>query len=171
MEILQHTAVSKEVQAHLDSCVECRAFASAAMLTTPPSPAPQLDAEVKSVCHDVLAARRLALRQLHLRRTLYAMAACLAILLGIVFYLHNTPESSTINPPQIAIASPSSPTNSVGRPAEVVPLVAENEDTPLPQQSLLELYTEALSWDVDVSLSSTELDRMEFDLAMLNAGL
>ena len=99
------------------------------------------------------------------------MAACLAILLGIVFYLHNTPESSTINPPQIAIASPSSPTNSVGRPAEVVPLVAENEDTPLPQQSLLELYTEALSWDVDVSLSSTELDRMEFDLAMLNAGL
>ena len=171
MEILQHTMVSKEAQAHLDSCVECRAFASAAMLTTPPSPTPQLDAQVKSVCHGVLATRRLALRQLHLRRAFYAMAACLAILLGIVFYLQSTPETAPVNPPQIAIATPSSPANSVGHPAEVVPQVAENADTSLPQQSLLELYTEALSWDVDVSLSSTELDRMEFDLAMLNAGL
>ncbi len=32
-------------------------------------------------------------------------------------------------------------------------------------------YTEALSWDVGVSLSTTELDQMELDLEFLTAGL
>ena len=32
-------------------------------------------------------------------------------------------------------------------------------------------YTEALSWDVGVSLSTAELDQVELDLELLTAGL
>lgn len=165
-ELLQHATASADALAHLDTCRECQAFAATALLATPATPTHELDAQVQTACHGILAARRLARRRLRLRRLLYAAAACVAILAGVLFHLRRASEASPAGSPQIATAVPlvSKPD---ALPSAASPTVADVA----PRQSLLELYTEALSWDVDVSLSSTELDQMEFDLAMLNAGL
>ena len=168
IELLARSTVSSEARKHLESCAECRAFAATVLLAVPPCPSAETDLRTLGACHGILAARRYR----RVRRLLYAIAACAAILLAITLLLRNSPGATTPGPvahPQIAQNTPR-----VTPPTEQAVAAAVSDNTTAvtsAQPSLLELYTEALSWDVDVSLSTQELDQMEFNLALLNAGL
>ena len=75
------------------------------------------------------------------RRLLLGVAAAAAVLLSVALFHTHTPQPSPRLP------------NAAGTAA-------------VPGE-----YTDALSWDVGVSIASAELDRMELDLELLTAGL
>lgn len=75
------------------------------------------------------------------RRALLSIAAVVAVLLSVAIF-HTQSQSPLVAKPEFA--------------GSVLPA---------------EEYTEALSWDVGVSLSSAELDQVELDLELLTAGL
>ncbi|MBQ4479878.1 MAG: hypothetical protein II943_04485 [Victivallales bacterium] len=150
----------------MESCAECRAFATAALLAVPPRPSLETDARTLGACHGILAVRRRRRRM----RFIYAAAACAAILLGITLLLRNSPDSTIpVGSPKIAQNTPQA--TQPDRSTALAIAASDASDAASNQPSLLEIYTEALSWDVDVSLSTKELDQMEFNLALLNAGL
>ncbi len=141
-ELLQHPTLSADAQAHLDGCTECRAFAQTLAMAVPATPAPELDDAVRSACAGVLAARRqLRARRQTRRRVLMGLAAAVAVVLSVAL-LHTEPTAAP-KPPVPTLAS----------------AAAQGE------------YTEALSWDVGVSLSTAELDQVELDLELMTAGL
>ena len=143
-ELLQHANLSPNAQAHLDDCAECRAFAQALLLAVPPTPTPEVDARVLASCRGVLAGRR-QLRQRHYRQVLLGIAAAAAVVLSVALFHTHTPAPV---PP---------------RPGASSGIGANLSDTGE--------FTDALSWDVGVSLSSAELDQLELDLELLTAGL
>ncbi|MBO4618561.1 MAG: hypothetical protein J5654_00470 [Victivallales bacterium] len=77
------------------------------------------------------------------RQALLGVAAAAAVLLSVTIF--HTRSQGPMAPPHPELAVGFAPT--------------------------AEEYTEALSWDVGVSLSSAELDQVELDLELLTAGL
>lgn len=143
-ELLQHVNLSPSAQAHLDGCAECHAFAQTLLLAVPPTPTPEVDSRVLANCRGVLAGRR-QLRQRHHRQVLLGLAAAAAVLLSVALFHMHTPA-----PPVPRLGVPSGFDATLSDVGE---------------------FTDALSWDVGVSLSSAELDQMELDLELLTAGL
>ena len=146
MELLENGRCSAEAQSHLDSCPECQAFAAALELAVPPVPAPELDFQVLEACRGALAARRRLRRNARARRLLAGIAAVLAIVLSVI----------------VLNLAPSTPNAPAPAPRPLAANLSGGADGE---------YTDALSWDVGVSLSTAELDQVEMDLEFLLAGL